>query len=366
MHTATPEDLWRIAETGDTPDLEATLAAGVEIDASNSHGMTALMRAADHGQIEMVRLLLNHGADPNRARNDGFTSLLLAAFFGHVEIVKILVEHGADIHAATFGATAQQWAATRTFQDVVHYLDNTGVVQKLSIEGVVEHRKLQALEEANSATVKTLDELPNQQEAYENIPHAGAMGSLQPLYRRRVVYALATLVLAVGLFAGLTLGNKQHPNVVSTQTPAPIVIDPVVVTTKAESLPEAKPVQPSDAKVETLAFSNGVNNSYKKRDKVNTSPALLVARGAPSTRNSSGRNISERRNGASGVSQPPPSPGEPKDVNNAELPVAATDRAKPTPAISREPTPKRRSEPVTTLLLSPTRSANKGRVIQWP
>jgi len=74
-------DLWRLAETTDSDRLESILKSGAEINASNPHGVTALMRAVSLGNGKMVRALLAHGADPNSSRNDQFTPLLLAAFF---------------------------------------------------------------------------------------------------------------------------------------------------------------------------------------------------------------------------------------------------------------------------------------------
>ena len=383
-HTAA-EDLWRIAETGDTNDLESLLAAGVDLDASDSHGITALIRAVVHGRIEMVRLLLSHGADPNLRRNDRFTPLILAAFFGHEEIVRILVEHGADIYAGTrFGTTAQQWAAARTFQDVVHYLKTTSVDKKLSNKAVIQHSKSQAPKEASSPTVKssvttpviaavpveesgdsppvaaveTADELPNEQETFENIPPTGVVGSRAPLHPRRVVYAFATLLLAVGWFGELRSGNRQ--------TPPPIIGGPVVITADAESLPEATPIPPSAAKVEKLSFTNDVNNSNKKPERVNNSTGAPATRRVVWTPHSDGSNTSEKRNGATSISQPPPSTDGPKDVLNADFPEAAVATATPKPAVSREPGPNRRPEPLTTQLLSPTKGAGKGRAIQWP
>src|SRR5262249_43996349 len=68
-HSAT-QQLWRIAETDDSQQAESLLNRGAEINATNAHGMTALMRAAASGRLRMVRALLEHGADPNRVRND--------------------------------------------------------------------------------------------------------------------------------------------------------------------------------------------------------------------------------------------------------------------------------------------------------
>lgn len=127
MMTLTKEDSYQIflraAETGDTTLLADLLRQNIDVNATNVHGMTALMRAAAAGRIQMVQLLLEHGADPNISRNDGFTPLMLAAFFGHTDIVKILVQHGADTSAAArSGTSARMWAAARTCKDVLEYL----------------------------------------------------------------------------------------------------------------------------------------------------------------------------------------------------------------------------------------------------
>ena len=117
------EDFAQAAETGDVDSLKSTLAAGVDVDATNIFGTTALMRASSRGDVEMVRVLLSCGADPNRARNDTFTALALAAFFGHQGVVKCLVEHGADANASTrFGTSPEMWANARTFRSVARYL----------------------------------------------------------------------------------------------------------------------------------------------------------------------------------------------------------------------------------------------------
>jgi Ankyrin repeats (3 copies) len=117
-------DLWRLAETNDTGQLEEILARGADIDARNVDGVTALMRAAYNGRIKMVRALIGHGADLNATRVDGFTPLGLAAFFGHTDVVKVLVESGADLSQATrFSTSAQMWASARSFYEIARYLE---------------------------------------------------------------------------------------------------------------------------------------------------------------------------------------------------------------------------------------------------
>jgi Ankyrin repeats (3 copies) len=88
---ATTYDLWQIAESGDLDQLRQVLSRGVDINAYNDSGMTALMVAAYHGRREMVSALLEHGAKPNAANDEGLTAAMLADDAGHEEIVRTLV-----------------------------------------------------------------------------------------------------------------------------------------------------------------------------------------------------------------------------------------------------------------------------------
>src|ERR1051325_2353631 len=121
---AVTRELWRVAESADTSELAAIMSHGVDVNARNEHGMTALMRAARVGHAGVVRALLEHGADPNLARNDKFTALALAAFFGHTETVRILIDHGAKTEVVTrSGTSPRMWATARTFTDAARCLE---------------------------------------------------------------------------------------------------------------------------------------------------------------------------------------------------------------------------------------------------
>ena len=121
---ATTMELWSVAEHGDLEALAEIWSRGVDVNAGNEHGMTALMRAAYHGHTSMVRALLERGADPNIARHDRFTALALAAFFGHTETVRLLIEHGARTEVVTrSGTSPRMWAIARTFDDAARCLE---------------------------------------------------------------------------------------------------------------------------------------------------------------------------------------------------------------------------------------------------
>jgi ankyrin repeat protein len=60
-----------------------------------------LIRAAEDGQLALVRNLLQAGASPNAKSEGDFTALMWAAARGHVEVVTVLLESGADLSART-------------------------------------------------------------------------------------------------------------------------------------------------------------------------------------------------------------------------------------------------------------------------
>ena len=60
---------------------------------------TALMLAADSGNMDQVRALLQRGVDVNEARGTGYTALMLAASRDHLEMVQTLLKAGANPNA---------------------------------------------------------------------------------------------------------------------------------------------------------------------------------------------------------------------------------------------------------------------------
>ena len=111
---------------GDVSSVELFIAAGMDLNAQDNDGYTALMLAAEGGYVEMVRLLVEHGVDVN-AQYYGYTALMLAAEGGHVEVARFLVEHGADVNAPNeYGDTALMWAARQGHVEVARFLVEHG------------------------------------------------------------------------------------------------------------------------------------------------------------------------------------------------------------------------------------------------
>ena len=87
------------ALAGSWASVEVWIAAGADVDSTNTEGATALMIAAQVGHVEGVRLLMRAGAKIDVANGQGETALTLAANAGHAEIVKDLCKSGAAIPA---------------------------------------------------------------------------------------------------------------------------------------------------------------------------------------------------------------------------------------------------------------------------
>jgi hypothetical protein len=91
------EYLTRAAGAGDERLLRSLLRQGVNVNAYDSHGTTALHLAAGEKQFRVVQVLIQHRADVS-ARRDycAETPLMDAAAVGDAAIVKLLLAHGAD------------------------------------------------------------------------------------------------------------------------------------------------------------------------------------------------------------------------------------------------------------------------------
>jgi hypothetical protein len=89
--------LRRAASVGDLAKVKELLAAGVDANAANAYGGTALSFASDKGHAEVVKLLLEHGADVNvKDRFYTATPLLWAVEHGHAEVVRALLAKGSQ------------------------------------------------------------------------------------------------------------------------------------------------------------------------------------------------------------------------------------------------------------------------------
>ena len=92
----TDNDFWTMAGAGNLQAVKEHLAKGLDINAKNKDGVTALQIATLLGQYEIAELLVQKGADVNAKANDGTTALHSAAFLGRHKEAKLLLENRID------------------------------------------------------------------------------------------------------------------------------------------------------------------------------------------------------------------------------------------------------------------------------
>jgi len=92
-----PGDVPAAAIVGDADAVRRLLDLGMPVDATDSQGCTALLRAAGGGHRATVDLLLARGADPGRAANSGATPLSAAVSMRQTDIVDGLLGAGAEL-----------------------------------------------------------------------------------------------------------------------------------------------------------------------------------------------------------------------------------------------------------------------------
>lgn len=117
------------AAYGDDPETARLLLdAGAAAAAANDLGVTPLYLACENGNAALVRALLAAGADARAVLPSGETTLMTAARIGSADAVAALVAHGADPNAreSLEAQTALMWAVAERHADVVAVLIEAG------------------------------------------------------------------------------------------------------------------------------------------------------------------------------------------------------------------------------------------------
>jgi len=114
MLTTGTTPLLRAAKAGDVPAMRLLLAKGADPKLATRAGITPLMAAAGLGSkeedttgrfkteadaIESIKLCLDAGVDINATNGQGQTALHAAALKGYNKVVQFLADHGASLNA---------------------------------------------------------------------------------------------------------------------------------------------------------------------------------------------------------------------------------------------------------------------------
>jgi ankyrin repeat protein/peroxiredoxin len=92
--------LHRAARAGDLSQVQAMIAAGVDVNSRDAMGGTPLHDAAWSGEAAVAAYLLQAGAFVNARHADGGSSPLhYAVLTNHPDVVEVLLDHNADVQA---------------------------------------------------------------------------------------------------------------------------------------------------------------------------------------------------------------------------------------------------------------------------
>lgn len=119
----TQEAFLKEVRAGNREHAELFIKAGMDINARDKDGSTALMVTSEKGESEMAQLLIQNGADVNANNIDGYTALMYAAYKGNVQIAELLIKNKADVSAKDKdGWTALRYASIQGRNDMVALL----------------------------------------------------------------------------------------------------------------------------------------------------------------------------------------------------------------------------------------------------
>ena len=112
---------------GHVENILSLIKTGVDINVQNDNGMTALMMAAQNGQIGLVEELLKAGANKNLQAHNGDTALICATKEGKKKSVRKLLEFGANVNIQDQdGQTAIMHAVMMSNEDCLQLLIHNG------------------------------------------------------------------------------------------------------------------------------------------------------------------------------------------------------------------------------------------------
>ena len=92
------------AKRGDADALAAHIAAGLDVDALDRYGQSALMLAARRGHLQAVRVLIRAGANLDITAKYGLSATMLAVINHHESVATALAAAGADLRLVGSGA----------------------------------------------------------------------------------------------------------------------------------------------------------------------------------------------------------------------------------------------------------------------
>jgi ankyrin repeat protein len=146
---------WRAAQSGDVALMKLLLAHGADPKIASAHKVTPLAVASGIGwvegityewspeeNLEAVKMCLDLGIDPNAVDDEGRTALHGAAHKGRNDVIKMLVDHGANLEAHDLGSRDTVNGAMKGMTWIpLHYSE--GLV-RVGVQSAIAHPETEA------------------------------------------------------------------------------------------------------------------------------------------------------------------------------------------------------------------------------
>lgn len=118
-----PSDWPTLVITAAIDDVQQQIANGCDLNATDTHGRTAILLAAKAGKLDVVQLLIDAGADIDQQDEINLNPFLFGCISGNLELVKMMVAAGTDLERCTrFDGKGIHPAAEKGHLELVRYL----------------------------------------------------------------------------------------------------------------------------------------------------------------------------------------------------------------------------------------------------